>query len=292
MANKNSPVQWAIKISKLLKSLEEIHGIPRIPVNVIDIAKEYSKQICPSEPITSIDGEEFSNNFDGLLVPKLNNSHGSKEWGIFYNNTISCRGRVNFTLAHEFGHYLLHRTSNPEGLHCNFNDMLNWKSREHQQEQEANIFASYLLMPLDDFRKQLSKKEISLDLFHNLAEHYCVSITAVILKWLSFTEKRAMIVVGKEEFIDWAWSSENLLKSGIFYRARQDTIELPKRSLAVRRTDSTEITHPIGVWPGNDEVYEMVIHSQKNEFTVSLLLYPDKYIYEEKDNEDFDELSF
>ena len=44
---------------------------------------------------------------------------------------------------------------------------------------------------------------------------------------MTITKKRAMIVVGKDGFIDWAWSSEPLIKSGIFYAARQSVIELP-----------------------------------------------------------------
>src|SRR5580704_16031407 len=64
-----------------------------------------------------------------------------------------------------------------------------------------------------------------------LADRYEVSIRAAILKWLGITDKRAMIVVSKDGFIDWAWGSERLFKSGIFYRARQE-MPLPELSLA------------------------------------------------------------
>ena len=57
---------------------------------------------------------------------------------------------------------------------------------------------------------------------------------------LTITDKRAMIVVGKEGFIDWAWSSEPLLKSGVFYGARQEVIELPPASLEARNRIEAE----------------------------------------------------
>jgi hypothetical protein len=88
-----------------------------------------------------------------------------------------------------------------------------------------------------------------------------------------------MIVVGKDGFIDWAWGSDRLFKSGIFYRGRQETIPLPEQSLARRRDPSINseagVIHPKGIWIGNEEVHEMTIFGSKTNMTVSLLLYSD-----------------
>lgn len=117
-----------------------------------------------------------------------------------------------------------------------------------------------------------------MELMQHLADRYDVSITAAILKWLGMTDQRAMIVVGKDGFIDWAWSSEKLLKSGVFYRARQETIEMPAQSLAVRQDMMIDnlkgVTHPKGVWNAKEEVQEMTIFADHHEMTISLLLYP------------------
>ena len=89
-----------------------------------------------------------------------------------------------------------------------------------------------------------------------------------------------MIVVGKEGFIDWAWSSEPLLKSGVFYRARQVVTELPAASLAAQEVDWETgrhgHLHPAGVWLGAEPVHEMTVFSPGNEMSISLLLYPDR----------------
>ena len=73
-----------------------------------------------------------------------------------------------------------------------------------------------------------------------------------ILKWLGITDKRAMIVVSRDGFIDWAWGSKRRFKSSIYYRARQETMPLPELSLAARRDPSIDaeigFVHPKGVW--------------------------------------------
>lgn len=146
-------------------------------------------------------------------------------------------------------------------------------------EAEANKFASYLLMPLDDFREKIKGQEVSMELMRHLADRYEVSITAAILKWLEFTPKRAMLVFGMSGFIDWAWSSTPLIKSGIFYPARQKTIQLPSKSLAATGTPYSDFPdgfkHPKGVWAGNEPVHETTIFSPQKEMSITLLIYSD-----------------
>ena len=225
-----------------------------------------------------VGGLDLSKGVEGMLMP---NPDGSGEWGIIYNDTIRSPGRQNFTLAHELGHYLLHRQTNPNGLECTNRNMADWDEGRNKIEGEANTFASYLLMPLDDFREQIKGRVIDIDLMTDLADRYAVSLTAAILKWMTITDKRAMIVVGKEGFIDWAWSSEPLLKSGVFYRARQTVTELPAVSLAAQDVDWDTgrhgHLHPAGVWLGSEPVQEMTVFSPSNDqMTISLLLYPDR----------------
>jgi hypothetical protein len=248
----------------------------RFPVKVADLAREFSRQVFPEAPITMVAGLDLQSGFDGMLLP---NRQRPGEWGIIYNRAISSRGRINFTLAHELGHYLLHRQRLPAGVQCSSRAMHEWHSPLGAIEAEANTFASFLLMPLDDFRVQIQGEDVGMDLMRHLADRYEVSITAAILKWLSITDKRAMLVLGRDGFIDWARSSEPLLRSGIFYRARQQVTALPEASLAAAPAGyaggEADILHPPGVWPGGEAVREMTIFSSRGETTVSLLLYPD-----------------
>lgn len=272
-----TPEGWAIHLTKILVTFQAAHGLDRFPVDVVSIAREYSKQVFPDEPITLVKGTRLSSKFDGMLTP---NPAQPGEWGIIYNESIRSRGRINFTLAHELGHYLLHREMSAVQTMCSNNDMRNWKSEKGQIEAQANTFASFLLMPLDDFRAQLKLGEITLEFMQTLRKRYDVSLTAVILKWLQITEKRAMIVIAKDGFIDWAWSSDNLLKSGIFYRARQEVTVLPTASLAAKNDllidNLTGVQHPAGVWHRREEVREMTIFSERLGQSLSLLIFENR----------------
>jgi IrrE N-terminal-like domain len=195
--------------------VHEAHGLQRFPIKVIDVARDYSAQVYPRARITLVEGRAFntrgSNAFEGALILKPD---GSGEWGIFYNSAITSPGRINFTLAHELGHYLLHRALVGESIYCGKGDLWDWSSSYRQREVQANTFASYLLMPLDDFRAQVKGfRRPSVQDFEAIARRYAVSTTAAILKWLEITDRRAMIVISRDGFIDWSWSSEPLLRT-------------------------------------------------------------------------------
>ncbi len=278
----STPQAWAIHLSRLVKLFHEAHGLDPFPIKVATLAKEYSRQVFPDAPIMLVEGMKLSSKFDGMLIPS---PRGDGEWGIVYNNAITSPGRINFTLAHELGHYLLHRHMSPAGIQCSNRVMLDWRSELGAIEAQANTFASFLLMPLDDFRKQIAGETTSLDLMRHLADRYEVSITAAILKWLGMTPQRAMLVISRSGFIDWARSSDSLMKSGVFYRARQQITPLPAQSLAGGKGlgigTYAEANHSRGVWPGNEDVREMTIFSHSNEMTITLLLYP----YDPPDNQ-------
>jgi hypothetical protein len=102
MTERLSPQRWANNISRILNT---VLGQERFPVNVGEIAREYSHQVFLDDPISLVKGDNLPG-FDGALYPA---PAGKSGWGIFYNTGISSPGRINFTLAHEFGHYLIHR---------------------------------------------------------------------------------------------------------------------------------------------------------------------------------------
>lgn len=266
-----TPEGWAVRLSQIVKAAREIQGLPRFPIDVAAIARDYSRNVFPDEPISLVHGEALGDRFEGALV---RNPNAKGEWGILYNSAIKSKGRINFTLGHELLHYLHHRHKGP--IYCSRRDMWAWDSEYGVMEAEANRFASYLLMPPDDFRVQSADfRRPTLNDFEALRQRYEVSLTAVVLKWLDMTTRRAMLVVSNNGFIDWSRSSAPLFKSGVFYRARQETIPLPDRSLAALgpSAGNSGILHPPGVW--NDEpVFETVIFSEYHDMGLSLLIYP------------------
>lgn len=272
-----TPRGWAIRLSQLVKIFHELHGLDRFPIDVSAVAREFSANVFPDEPITLVDGRAFDK-FEGALIP-----HPARkgEWGIFYNSALSSKGRINFTLAHELGHYLLHRQLSGESIYCAKSDMWAWDSEYGRMEAQANEFASFLLMPLDDFRAQIADLDLpNIGAFEFLRRRYEVSLTATILKWLDITKKRAMIVVSRDGFIDWSWSSKPLFHSGVFFRARQTVIPVPDGSLASRKVSISDpasgVQHAEGVWAERESVFESAIFSEYHDMAISLLIYPNE----------------
>ncbi len=274
----NSPVGWAIRITKILQVFENASGQRMYPVKIQDIAMDLSRQLFPDSPLTRITGEDLGGRFEGMLarVPGAAN-----EWGIIYNTAIKSPGRINFTLAHEFGHYLLHRAELGNGqINCSRQDMLDWDSEYGQREVQANEFASYLLMPRNTFEQLIGKQKISLHLMQEVADQFNVSLTAALLKWLQLTSRRAMLVIGDNGFVKWARSSDALYKSGVYLQPKKELIGLPQQSLAMSRDATIDaklgITHKPSTWPQfKESVREMTVHADAYEGTISLLLFPD-----------------
>jgi IrrE N-terminal-like domain len=109
MTTSFGPERWAIEITKLLNL---VLGPEHFPIDVIRVAHEYTAQRFASDAITMVKGESLPG-FDGALYRA---PAGRTGWGIVYNNAITSPGRINFTLAHEFGHYLLHRAYHPNAF--------------------------------------------------------------------------------------------------------------------------------------------------------------------------------
>lgn len=126
---------------------KEQAGFGRFPVKVDELALEYSRQCFSDSPIDKVQGEDLDG-FDGLL--KANKSRS--KWLVLYNSATPSEGRKRFTIAHEFGHYILHRHQQ-DLFECGNGDIETGDNNERDIEAEADLFASTLLMPLDDFRR-------------------------------------------------------------------------------------------------------------------------------------------
>lgn len=271
MTENFSPQRWANMLTQLLNS---VHGAAaeRFPVQVPELAKEYSRQRFPDDPVSLVAGDNLPT-FDGALYKA---PPGKKGWGIIYNSAIASPGRINFTIAHEFGHYLLHRLRFPEGLECGQQDMMRWDSEYRQVENQANEFAAGLLMPLDDFRRQIDgRAKPTLDDIGGCAERYGVSLVAAALRWLQYTERRSVLVVSRDGFILWTRSSAAALRTRAFFKTvGRPPIPVPPSSLAAQpellEKSRGELSHDGGTW-FSEPCEEIVLASDQYDFTISLL---------------------
>jgi hypothetical protein len=256
--------RWAIHLTQLLNAA---NPPDRYRFDIGRLALETSRTIYASDPIVRVDEADLDG-FAGALVP----SDSGTRWGIMYRRGQS-PGRTRFTVAHEFGHYLLHRKKYPTGIHS---DEAGVDGRTKLAvEREVNDFASTLLMPLDDFRKQISAKDApNFEALSHSADRYGVSLVAAVLRWLRYTERRALIVVSIDGFVKWSWSSKLALQTGCFIRTSRGPVALPTGSAVGRNEFTVEtkagIDHPTGIW-FNEPVRELSFHTEKYDLNYTLL---------------------
>jgi len=245
-------------------------GVRRFPVDVPIIARDFSAHRFSGDAITLVKGASLGR-FDGALYRAPTGRSG---WGIIYNDAIASKGRINFTLAHEFGHYLLHRIAHPDGIECGQQDIVRWDSAYREIEQQANCFAAGLLMPLNDFRTQVpAKARPTLDDLAACGERYGVSLIAATLRWIEYAECRSVLVVSRDGFILWARSSKSALKTGAFYRtANRAPIEVPTASLAATAGfgGGRLVAENDDTWFGEPST-EVALVSDHYDFTISLV---------------------
>lgn len=101
-------------------------------------------EIMNAEGIKFREVHSVSNDFVGALT-KGNNG----QVYIMINSTIDNEGRKHFTIAHELGHYFLLHQLKQNAFYCSKSEIVEEGVWKDPIEQEANYFASCLLMPED-----------------------------------------------------------------------------------------------------------------------------------------------
>ena len=284
--NETNPIKEAARLTQLL---DAVYGAERFDTMQIDLAKlalDYSNQICPSDPIVKVSSTPL-NGCDGALYPSENLP---RKWGIIYNSRLT-GGRKNFTIAHELGHYLVHRHKSPNGgFECTEANIEQGIGKDI--EKEADTFAAYLLMPFNDFRIQIPAKEyVTFEKIIKVSERYGSSITATILRWLEYTEVRAIMIVSNEGFINWAKSSNSARKTGIYYKTVNRMNDMPTQSLAVSGdfTQSTILLQerPKSIW-FNQPCLETSFRDNIYDREITILQFDEARYQEFEDDDDFD----
>jgi hypothetical protein len=102
------------------------------------------------------------------------------------------RGRSRFTVAHELGHYVLHRSRFLDTTETRSHFMV-WN--DASEEAEANIFAAELLMPDYLFKPLCRKNHPSLQIVDGLASAFQTSLLATCFQFHEYINRQVALVV-------------------------------------------------------------------------------------------------
>jgi len=140
---------------------------------------------------------EHIDGFEGCLFLVGNAS------GILLSNKMTSENRKRFTLAHEIGHFMLHRNK-AKIFQCKPTHSLSLNSSQvnKDDEVEANKFAAELLMPEKCFRTDMAHyNNIGLNQIFDLSEKYQVSNIATALRYIDYCGYVAAIVISENGMV-------------------------------------------------------------------------------------------
>lgn len=157
------------KAISAVKAIYEECGITdplQLPIEVIINSKNI---IIKEEEIDGAEGRILMTENSGIIT---------------LNSSINFAPKKRFILAHELGHFELHRNLK-KGFSDN-DETLNHSYQKNfsSEEVEANEFAAEFLMPTELFSKECKGKVFSHKVIDHLANRFKVSKTAAILKFV------------------------------------------------------------------------------------------------------------
>jgi Zn-dependent peptidase ImmA (M78 family) len=166
-------------INQAAEELLQKFGDISLPIKVEDIARFLGIRVVPYP---------LENDLSGLLVIEENGAV------IGYNQNES-RARRRFTVAHELGHYILHKEGKTHTVFADNSFKVLFRSQaEHEDsaiarmEFEANTFAAALLMPVPMLQKEIEDIEFDLGdegAIKELSRRFEVSSTAMYYRLLN-----------------------------------------------------------------------------------------------------------
>lgn len=204
-----------------------------VPVDPFLIAKDEEIELAPGT---------FGKGFDARIeyVPEI------KRFVIYYRLPGSGRpkGRVNFSIAHELGHFYLphHRAKLLAGeMH---NSVADYRSSD-KREAEADEFAANLLMPKELFTSEVSRfrqRVCTLSEICQLAEcKLGTSVTSTARRYCECDIEACSIVLSERGVVKWAMHSSDMKGKNMGY--------IPFRQPVPRTSKTAELLKLVGEKP-------------------------------------------
>ncbi|GIW88278.1 MAG: hypothetical protein KatS3mg108_2602 [Isosphaeraceae bacterium] len=179
----------------------------RLPVNPFAIVKEEGIELAPGRYGPKFDARiEFVGAERAFILYYRTAQHGRTE------------SRVRFSLAHELAHFYLpsHREYLLSGR--SHNSVIDFRSR-NPRENEADEFASALLMPRELFLAEMDKRRRSFwtlsDLCRLADEEFQTSVTSTVRRYCQFDFEPCAMVVSEANRVNWAWHSDSMRALGM-----------------------------------------------------------------------------
>jgi Zn-dependent peptidase ImmA (M78 family) len=170
---------------QLAQALRETLQLPP-HVDLNELARELKLSVIEAE----------SDSFDGALLCSRNRLSGR----ILVKRSMREVGRKRFTIAHEIGHFILHRENQ---ISCLPSDIAGWSNNSESPERQADSFASELLLPSAHVLREIGDTWPSFELVVALANSFGASLTATARKYCELAPQECAVVWSVEGIVRW-----------------------------------------------------------------------------------------
>lgn len=187
------------------------------------------------------------------------------------------QGVRRFSMMHELYHWLKkHRSANATMM-CTPKWMRREGSGRKFPEIGANAFAGFVLLPEHLLQRRCEVSPVSLDVAHQIAKEYEVSILTSAIRFTELTSERCAAVFSRNGVVEWA------ARSPSFTRAISEGARISRESLAWDffargRLDERAQVVPAGAWirtSADVDIIEHSICSSEHRTVLSLLWVPE-----------------
>jgi len=195
-------------MSKAIAAVERMYkecGISdplQLPIEVIIMSKNI---IIKEEEIEGAEGRILMKDNAGIIT---------------INSAIELPAKKRFILAHELGHFVLHK-DHKNGFSDN-DETLNhsYQTNFQIEEIEANEFAAEFLMPTDLLYNECKGKVFNHKVIEHIADRFQVSKTAAILKFVKKNNGNhpVFVVCCQDNKMKWFKKSDDWLYYSLFSR--------------------------------------------------------------------------
>lgn len=231
-------------------------GVRNVPVD-LDRICQYLRLLVSCEPENT--------DVEGYMVTD------GEVGGIVINSLIGDVRKHRFTLAHEIGHFVLHKTKRSYVIRDSA-DTLDTPGNS-SDEIEANAFAGGLLIPSRLLGHSARAEEPSMASIQELAEDYDVSFCAAAHRLVSVSDWPCAFVLSKDGLTKWAAHSEHF--AGYVRRnARLNPASAASSALGSADGATHDVILPESAWldvESRDEVKEQS-RNMGNGFVYTLLI--------------------
>lgn len=236
----------------------EQEGIDTLPVCPFAIASKHDIEVEPKP--TKVEG------VTGFLI------RVADEFLICHASHLENEGFIRFTVAHELGHYFI--PGHPEALFGNGDGVHESRAfgASDRHEQEADGFASALLMPRKLFVSAMRELDVGFSAIEILARRCKTSITATAIRYAKFAEDPVAVLVSVGDTIEYCFMSDAIReRDGLSWISKGTPLPMrcQTRTFNAKRSSVTDGEKSAG-WSSLDDWFEGAPQIEMKEDVVGL----------------------